>query len=505
MVEMNDNKASSALEKKYEIIFHEARDGIVLADCDTGKILECNLEFERQTGRPINLLKEMKIWELRPRNKVEEAKQKYEEICLIGYGESDGLEYQMPDGGITPVEFHAKKVKISDRYFILSITRDITKHHMMEKELRESEKLYRTIFETSGTAMAIDDENCVLKLVNNRFAKLAGCEKWELEGKRSWMEFIDPKYLEQMKRISDKRKADPHHKHPATYEFEWIDNFNQKHDILINSDTLVDTKMTVASLLDITEYKKAQSEIEAAKIQAFNARESERLKSELLSMVSHELKTPLTSIKGQVTSLLRANVDWTEKEKKEFLESINRETDRLNRLINDLLDMTKLESGTMGFEFDYFHPSEIIDSILGELKHILSEHEISIVIETGVPKIYVDITRIGQVIVNLVDNASKFSPPGTCVSIEAKSNKDGRLIFSVQDSGTGIHPDEQIHIFDRFFQVKSSRKSSVKGTGLGLAICRAIVEAHNGVIYFDSTLEKGSTFYVEIPFDEKLR
>ena len=127
--------SSGEIEERYRFIFSEAKDGIVLTDCDTGSIVDCNPEFERQTGRSLDVLKMMKVWELRPADKVESARLKFEEIRRVGLGGSDELEYQRPNGEVVPIDFQAKRVRLGDKCFVLSITRDISERKLLEREL----------------------------------------------------------------------------------------------------------------------------------------------------------------------------------------------------------------------------------------------------------------------------------------------------------------------------------------------------------------------------------
>ncbi|QNT75727.1 sensor histidine kinase [Dehalogenimonas etheniformans] len=494
---MTHTPTSNCLNEWYRFIFNEVRDGIVLIDAGSGKIIDANPEYQRQTGYRLNELQNMFVWQLRPKEKQDEAERYFRQLTSQGMGSSVEVEFQRPDGSICPVEFFAGITNIEGRAYWLSISRDVTERRRVEEKIRYSENLYRTIFETTGTAMAIDDVNRRLMLVNTKFANLAGYEKEQLEGKRSWTEFVAPEDLERMKESSDERKAHPERHNPSTYEFVWIDRFNNRHNILINSDTLIGTPMTIASLLDITEYKQALVEAEKAQSEARSFRESERLKTELLSMVSHELRTPLTAIKGLVTSLLRKDVCWDPTDERDFLESINREADRLARLIGDLLDMTRLESGSLTMSPDWFRPEEIVSSIQSEIDNLCCAHHFSVSIEPRLPQLFVDITRIGQVLVNLIENSVRFSLNRTEINLKV-THGDGSVVFTVSDSGCGIPAEVGERVFDRFYQLHRGTRG-VNGTGLGLAICRAIVEAHQGSIGYCSELGHGSTFWFRIP------
>lgn len=251
-------------------------------------------------------------------------------------------------------------------------------------------------------------------------------------------------------------------------------------------------------LRDVTERKRMEDEIIQAKAKIEALRHSEHLKTELLSMVSHELRTPLTAIKGFAATLLRPRVKWSQEEQRDFLQNINQETDRLTRLVSNLLDMSRLEAGALSLEKDSYQVSEILESVGSTLATIAEHHKLRVVVPAGLPSIFVDRTRIGQVLINLVENAAKYSKKGSQITLKAKPSADV-VIISVTDRGEGIASELLDGVFDRFYQGESVVTGRRKGVGLGLAICRAIVEAHGGNIWVESEVGKGSRFSFSLP------
>jgi two-component system, OmpR family, sensor histidine kinase KdpD len=222
-------------------------------------------------------------------------------------------------------------------------------------------------------------------------------------------------------------------------------------------------------------------------------------KSELLSNVSHELRTPLASIKGFIESLLETDVKWSKKQQVDFLQSADKETDRLTFLVRDLLDMSRIDSGKMVLNKQLSSADEILDSAAGVLSVITKEHELRVNLRPNLPHFQVDNIRIAQVITNLVENAVKFSPEGSLIKIEAKA-MDDNIVFSVEDKGEGIPQAVIGNLFNRFYQAKRAAAGKTRGTGLGLAICKGIVEVHGGKIWVESQEGKGSKFSFSIPF-----
>ncbi|HEX7474721.1 MAG TPA: PAS domain S-box protein [Dehalococcoidales bacterium] len=253
-------------------------------------------------------------------------------------------------------------------------------------------------------------------------------------------------------------------------------------------------------LEDITEHKK----LEAKTIENETLKKVNISKSDLLANVSHELRTPLTSIKGSIESLIETDVKWSKKQQIDFLQSANLEVDRLVFLINDLLVMAKIDSGTIVLDKHNYSIREILESAGSVLSKIAAKHNLNIKLASDLPAVYADKIRIAQVITNLVENATKFSPEGSQIILSAQPN-DGNVQISVEDSGIGMPPDVVANLFNRFYQAKQVVAGKTKGTGLGLAICKGIVEAHGGIIWVDSREEKGSKFYVVLhPFPDKM-
>ena len=233
-------------------------------------------------------------------------------------------------------------------------------------------------------------------------------------------------------------------------------------------------------------------------------RELDEMKSQLLSTVSHELRTPLASIKGFATTLLREDVQWDENSRREFLSIIDEESDRLSELISNLLDMSRIEAGTLRVEPEPTDLRPIVDETVSAFQVMTHEHQFQTSSPPGLPLVEADPRRTRQVLRNLVDNAVKYSPLGGPISIAVRGS-EGELVVSVTDQGLGIEPDHLDRIFDRFYQVDSASTREVGGSGLGLSICRAIVEAHGGRIWAKSQPGIGSTFYFTLPVEERDR
>ena len=225
-------------------------------------------------------------------------------------------------------------------------------------------------------------------------------------------------------------------------------------------------------------------------------RQSERLKSALLDSITHNFRTPLTSIKASVTSLLSTRPPQGSQQQ-ELLEIMNEECDRLNKLVEDASEMSRLEAGEIELEFHAVPVQELIDTALANCKTSLVARNVSIQVPAGIPAVRADLTRAKEVLVHLLENANLYSEKDQPIVVSAENNGNF-VLFSVADHGPGIETMEQGLIFDKFYRGKDQR-SVIQGTGMGLPISKAIVEAHGGTISVTSQLNHGSVFTFTLP------
>ncbi len=265
----------------------------------------------------------------------------------------------------------------------------------------------------------------------------------------------------------------------------------------------------MASFVDITEQKKAQEELRKShkqiEKQNIKLKKLDELKSAFLNVTSHELRTPMSSIKGYVQMLLKNTLGEINKEQENALNVVLRNTDRLDHLIQDILDISRLESGTMKFIPEETDIEKMIKEVQETMQSWADSKNIKIdtKIEAQMPNLDIDQDRVKQVIINFTNNAIKFSPEESKIFIKAQ--KDGKNIqFSVEDSGRGIPEDKKEKIFNTFYQVDSGMDRKFGGAGLGLAICRGIVLAHGGRIWVESKVGEGSKFKFTIPIDPEV-
>jgi two-component system sensor histidine kinase KdpD len=226
------------------------------------------------------------------------------------------------------------------------------------------------------------------------------------------------------------------------------------------------------------------------------ARESDRLRSVLLDSVTHEFRTPLTAIKASAETLL-SDAELDQLQRKDLLTVINEESDRLNRLIGEAAEVAQLDSQQLQLRLEPHNIREAVEAALAQSRAALQNHAVQTNIPDNLPLVRMDVDRITEVLVHLLDNAGKYSAAGTPIQITVEL-REGEVVTSVADHGPGIDDMEQEMIFEKFYRGRNQRMT-IQGTGMGLAIARAIVELHGGKIGITSQVGRGSLFYFSLP------
>ncbi|GAC1565549.1 MAG: hypothetical protein NVS3B14_03620 [Ktedonobacteraceae bacterium] len=252
--------------------------------------------------------------------------------------------------------------------------------------------------------------------------------------------------------------------------------------------------------------------IERARLQRENLRievlqRTDALRAALLSSVSHDLRTPLTSIKASASSLLQKDVAWDEEARRSFAQAIEHEADRLNRLVSNLLDMSRIEDGALKPEKEEYSLTALIHDVLGRLEPLLDGRDV----RTHLPAddlllVALDYLQIDQVLTNLVENAVRYTPAGSPIDVSA--HREGEQVeISVADRGPGIPPTDLARVFDKFYRVLHGQYPAgyPTGSGLGLAVCKGLVEAHGGRIRAELREGGGLVIFVVLPLDERER
>ncbi len=346
----------------------------------------------------------------------------------------------------------------------------------MRETEREGNQL-KSIIESMREGVIVISREENLLLVNDAAKEMFAIDDAAIG--RPYMETVrNPDLQGLISRMQRKKKS-------ATQEISVL--YPKERSYLVSVRVSPRYREIVVVIFDITEFKNL-----------------ERIKADFVANVSHELRTPLTSIKGYIETLLDRNYD-TDEEKKDFLEIIEENTDRLIAIASDLLVLSELESGEADprdsrKRYEEIDIRETVLRSVGSLDSLFSKKGVNLLleIEDGMPTYRANRFLVERMLINLVENSAKYTPENGSVSVRAKT-LNGTLCIEVEDNGIGIPPEHHERIFERFYRVDKNRSREIGGTGLGLSIVKHIVIQHGGTIGVRSAEGEGSTFTVELP------
>jgi two-component system sensor histidine kinase KdpD len=243
-----------------------------------------------------------------------------------------------------------------------------------------------------------------------------------------------------------------------------------------------------------------QGRLREASVHLEVLQQTEALRSALFSSVSHGLRTPLSTMKASATSLLQETVQWDPEAQRSFALAITREVDRLDGIVENLLDMTRIESGHLRLEKVWYPLDELAQDVISQMQPLLGEREVSIVSPENLAPVEIDVVQLEQVMTNLLENAIRYTPGGSPIEVTIQAREE-ELLVNVADHGPGIPLPEREHIFDKFYRLCGTRDATghAPGMGLGLAICQGIIQAHGGQIWVQEHEGGGALFSFTLP------
>lgn len=275
---------------------------------------------------------------------------------------------------------------------------------------------------------------------------------------------------------------------PDTHEQFWSETNNPSSAPQVFFSTLLEHAITVIQ----------QEQLRQGRVQLQIVQQTEKLRSALLTSVSHDLRRPLTTIKAATESLRHQPLTRSEIEQS-FLDTIERESDWLDSLIENLLDMSRIEAGALQPQTVWYELDVLIYDVLLRMQAYLQQREIKVELPEKIPLVAIDVVLIDQVLTNLLTNAVSYTQPESAITIQLLV-EEFHLLIRIIDRGIGIHETEQEHIFEKFYRLNPTINENISGLGLGLAICRAIVEAHQGRIWVETNPDGGAIFAFTIPY-----
>lgn len=474
------NQFRSTLDRTLDCVF--------MFDAVSLRFYYVNEGATRQVGYTRDELLTMYPYDIKPYISQEQFQ---ELIAPLLSGELDSLTFetthQHKHGRHIPVEIFLQYIAPEGEHArFVAIVRDVSERKQAEAALRDREGQVRAIVETVVDGIVTINEKGTIETFNPAAVQIFGYKPEEVIGHNVKMLMPEPFHDEhdgylrnymssgKAKVIGIGREVTGRRKDGSVFPME----------LAVSEMQVAGRRMFTGIVRNITERKRI-----------------DRMKNEFISTVSHELRTPLTSIRGSLGLITGGVLGELSEQVKAMLNIASNNTERLLMLINDILDIQKIEAGKMAFRFENVTLMPLIEKAVTELAAYATQHGVRYEITHRLEDIhvYADRDRLMQVFANLMSNAAKFSPTNSLVEISAARHSDGRLRISITDRGPGISENFKPQIFQPFSQSDSSDTRSKGGTGLGLAITKAIIDKHGGNIGFISREGIGTTFYVELP------
>ena len=402
---------------------------------------------------------------------------------IIGIGRE--VEGRRKDGSTFPMDLAVSEIRFKDQRMFSGMVRDISDRVNAEKAQQDSTNRLQAVLDNVVDGIITINSKGIVQSFNPSAETIFGYSKDEVIGRNINMLMPSPYQEEHDGYLESYQKTGKAHIIGIGREVEGLRKDGSIFPMDLAVSTMIIDNETVYSgiVRDITERK-----------------QMERMKNEFISTVSHELRTPLTSIRGSLGLVMAEAVGKLPEQVKDMLTITANNTERLLLLINDILDIQKIESGMMAFRFHSMELKPFLEQAIQANQSYAEQHAVHFILKPGLEniRIYADSDRLMQVMSNLMSNAAKFSPPQDIIELHV-ARHNGAIRISVSDHGVGIPEEFRDKIFEKFTQYDSTDTRKKGGTGLGMSITRLIIEKHGGRIDYVSQPQVGTTFYFELP------
>jgi PAS domain S-box-containing protein len=490
-----------ASEESYRALVNNLTDVVFTIDLK-GNFTFCSQAGEKMTSYPVQQLLSMNMKEVIAQEHLAEIQERLQ-ARIRGEKKLPPHEFEIikADGKRLPVEMSTTPLaKKGSLVGIQGIARDITERKRIEKEFQAASRYARGLIEASLDPLVTISPDGKITDVNKATELVTEFTRDQLVGTDFSNYFAEAEKAKQgYREVFSKGFV-------KDYALAIRSKSGKVTDVLYNATSFKDetgkTQGVFAAARDITERKEMERLREQATTtlieDAIRRKELEKMRNQFISAVTHELRTPLVSIKGYVDLILEGSESMTESVQSN-LHVVKRNTDRLLSLVNDLLDLSRMQAGRLELELQPVDFKTVIQSCMAEAKPLIEEKKLSVGMEVPDKSLQIqgDQVRLCQVLMNLLSNAIKFSPEGSDVTLRVKEEMD-IVKVEVSDKGIGIRKENLARVFEPFSAIE--KPTYVKGTGLGLSITKGLVEAHGGKIWAESEGEgKGATFSFTIP------
>ncbi|GAB3373981.1 PAS domain-containing sensor histidine kinase [Spongiibacter taiwanensis] len=498
---MSQKDAVSDLLARTRAIVDTIVDGVITIS-DQGIIETVNPATERIFGYKEIELRGQNVAMLMP-NPYHEAHDQYISNYLssgqkkiIGTGRE--VTGRRKDGSTFPLELAISEMVVDGQRMFTGIVRDISERKATENQLTDLLERKRAILATMVDGVITISDHGIIETINPAAKQIFGYEEAEMLGHNVSMLMPNP-YREEhdqyvnnylstgvKKIIGIGREVTGLRKNGQTFPLE----------LAISEMDVNGQRMFTGIVRDISVRKETEEQLRSAMQRVHE----QRVKDEFIATVSHELRTPLTAIKASLELMIANAVGDIPDQARMLLDIAHRNSDRLLLLINDILDISKLESEEMPFNIRNVKVASLLRSAIANNQAYADKYGVTLVLESCPEDLTlpIDGDRIMQVLSNLISNAAKFSHPSSSIQIKATQDSNTVRII-VRDEGSGIPEEFQARIFEKFTQAKQEGKREISGTGLGLYISKSIVEKHGGQLSFQSASGKGTEFYIDLP------
>ncbi|MFA6610444.1 MAG: PAS domain S-box protein, partial [Candidatus Omnitrophota bacterium] len=462
-------------EAKFRLLFEDSKDCILLADVDTKKFTTFNMTACNILGYTPQEMEGISICDIHPKEELQHVLDMFEKMVAGKKNMVENVPVKKKDGSIFYADISGSAINISGKRYVMGNFRDITERKKAEEALRLSEASYRAIFDSANDAIVIRDINTFQIIdVNKKACEMFCYPRQEFIGLPMGTITADSSQgtLNKLKHFYDETaKGNPQ-------IFEWLakDKFGREFWVEINMKKAVVAGQyrLIYIARDITERRLNTAQ-----------------KEDFINMIAHEVRAPLATIREGISLVLEGNAGPVEEKMKEVLQMTKNNIDRLNRLINTVLDLQKINIGKVELNLEEHNINETISEVCKEMMPSVEKKGLDIILELDdkLPAVKFDRDKISEVLINIINNAIKVMEKGD-ITIRSAFKKD-HVRISVKDSGPGIKKDDIFKLFKQFSQLDKSSG----GTGLGLVISKAIIDLHGGAIGVESEYGKGATFY----------